>query len=59
MPEFKITHYDVYVCNSYVRATDKEEALRKFRNQDGIDGPDPVEWHDSPSGYNVTIEELT
>jgi hypothetical protein len=59
MPEFKITHYDIYKCHSFVNAESKALALSKFNDDDGVDGPDPIEWYDRYSDYKTTIEELT
>lgn len=59
MPEFKITHKDIYICHSFVTAKDASEARAKFNSDDGVDGPDPVEWFDRYSDYETKIEELT
>ena len=59
MPEFKITHLDIYRCHSFVSADSIDEALKKFYEDKGIDGPDPVEWYDRYNDYATKIEELT
>lgn len=59
MPEYKITHLDIYRCHSYVTAKNEIEAMEKFNLGQNIDGPDPFEWEDRYNDYSTTIEELT
>lgn len=59
MPEYKITHLDIYRCHSFVTADSVDEARKKFFAEDGVDGPDPIEWFDRYNDYNTKVEELT
>lgn len=57
MPEYKITHKDIYICHSFVTAKNEEEALEKFFNNDEeVESDGVVEWFDRYNDYNTKAE---